>query len=184
MKGKLGGQFKAERNCIKRTILFMVMFIGCMLTGGCDAGDTGSDEGVAIYLSETELQPSTVQSLQDLKIGSQPVISMKDIMSYNRKLHSITLTREAYQKLAELYVPMSGRVFVVCVNRRPVYWGAFWSTLSSISFGGVVIPVPLISPSETISLELGYPTQGFFTGEDPRDNPAIMQVLQKAGKLE
>jgi len=70
------------------------------------------------------------------------------------------------------------------VDNKPIYLGAFWVDLSSHSFDGVTISYPL-SPQESkvIALELGYPSPAFFIGDDPRDNRAILNSLEKSGKL-
>jgi hypothetical protein len=73
---------------------------------------------------------------------------------------------------------------MVCVDREPIYWGAFWTPVSSISFDGVTIwkPVSFEEP-HVITLELGYPSSSFYGGEDPRNNPEVMKSLEEAGKL-
>jgi hypothetical protein len=84
----------------------------------------------------------------------------------------------------QLEVPTSGKSFVVCVDKGAIYWGAFWTPISSQSFNGVTIWVPLFSQQEnTIKIELGYPSESYYQGEDPRSNPIIMESLEKAGKL-
>ena len=79
---------------------------------------------------------------------------------------------------------MRGKSFVVCVNREPIYWGAFWTPISSVSFDGITIWKPLNSQEpEVIKLELGYPSPAFYEGEDPRNNAEVMESLEQAGKL-
>ena len=95
------------------------------------------------------------------------------------------LTPSAYERISKLEVPVWGRSFVVCVNRSPIYWGAFWTLLSSIPFDGVVILKPVVYEEDgnSIWLNLGYPSQQFFTGEDPRLNAEVMKSLEQADKL-
>ena len=140
-------------------------------------------EGFAIYLLAQDIPVSEMPIVSHLVLADEPLVSLKDIVSYSRKSHEIELTAQAYQRLLELKVPTSGQVFVVCVGRQPVYWGAFWATYSSMSFDGVTILVPLSPDRHTIRLELGYPSESFFSGEDPRPDPDIIQSLQQAGKL-
>jgi len=77
--------------------------------------------------------------------------------------------------------------FVVCVGKERIYRGAIWSSLSSREYDGVVILEPSYQPPEsdsyTIRLELGYPTEKWFKGEDPRSDPRILRALEKAGKI-
>ena len=84
----------------------------------------------------------------------------------------------------QLKVPTYGKSFVVCVDKAPVYWGAFWTPISSQSFNGITIWVfPQALKDNCIKLELGYPEPAHFKGDDPRSNPVVMESLKKAGKL-
>ncbi|UCH51925.1 MAG: hypothetical protein JSV54_04055, partial [Chloroflexota bacterium] len=68
--------------------------------------------------------------------------------------------------------------------RKSIYWGAFWTPISSLSFDGVTIWKPLsLEGPHVITLDLGYPSSSFYGGEDPRNNPEVMRSLDKAGKL-
>jgi hypothetical protein len=73
---------------------------------------------------------------------------------------------------------------VICVNKEPIYAGAFWAEYSSISFNGVVIDTtPVNKDHPIIQLQLDYPDSSFFRGEDPRSNSKIFQSLSERGKL-
>ena len=106
------------------------------------------------------------------------------MISYTKDTHEIELTAKAYERVMQLEAPTSGKSFVVCVDKGPIYWGAFWTPMSSQSFDGVTIWVPSLTPKTNfIKLELGYPSESFYQGEDPRSNPVILESLEKAGKL-
>jgi hypothetical protein len=122
--------------------------------------------------------------LSHVDLADQPVISVKDILKYDARTHEITLTEGAFERIAALEVPVRGRSFMVCIDRHPVFWGAFWTPVSSMSFDGVTIQKPLgPHDAESIKLELGYPSQSFYSGEDPRNSDEVMESLEKAGKL-
>ena len=73
---------------------------------------------------------------------------------------------------------------MVCVNKEPIYWGAFWTPISSISFNGVTIWKPYSTQGQKIIvLTLGYPSSSFYGGEDPRNDARVLDSLEKAGKL-
>ena len=80
-------------------------------------------------------------------------------------------------------VKVDGIPFVVCVGEQPIYAGAFWTPLSSLSFDGVVIMQPFDTDGTTIRIVLGYPGQDAFTGSDPRADDRVMKALEAAGKL-
>jgi len=72
---------------------------------------------------------------------------------------------------------VNGRPFVVVANDERIYAGAFWTLASSLSFDGVVIEEPVFEDDATIKLVLEYPTESFFTGEDPRGDARIREAL-------
>jgi len=81
-------------------------------------------------------------------------------------------------------VPVRGKSFLVCVDKKPIYFGAFWTPISSISFDGVTIWKPLgVHEPYVVTLELGYPSASFYGGDDPRNSPEVLTTLEKAGKL-
>jgi hypothetical protein len=108
------------------------------------------------------------------------VISDLDIIYYDKISHKIKLTDEGVEKIEGLQVPLNGTGFVVKVEGREIYRGAFWSPISSIPYQGVVIET--IVNENLVKIEAGYPPSQ-FRGEDPRDNPKIFDYLEKVGKL-
>lgn len=152
-----------------------------LVSSGCSAP---AGEGFAIYLTKNDIPPSQMEMLSHVDIADEPVISADDILSYNAATHEMLLTEEAMSRLAELQVPVQGRSFLACVDRAPVYWGAFWVLYSSLSFDGVTIWKPLgVQDSAVVAIRLGYPGSPFYRGEDPRDDPLVMAALERAGKL-
>jgi hypothetical protein len=155
-------------------LTLLVVAYGCRPSGG---------EGFALYLPAKEVPVSLLPALSHIEIAEAPLISEADILSYSGDIHQIELTSEAYDRIVDLDVPVSGRVFVVCVDHHPAYTGAFWTPISSISFNGVVILKPTASARHVIQLLLGYPSSQFFSGKDPRASPAVLRSLQRASKL-
>jgi len=151
------------------------------LLGGCTASKT---EGFAIYLTKEDIPPAQLEALSYVEIADQPIISMEDIITYNAQTHESKLTDTSFERVSQLEVPVRGKSFLVCVDKGPIYWGAFWTPVSSVSFDGVTIWKPLSSQElEAITLELGYPSSSFYSGEDPRNNAKVMKSLEQADKL-
>jgi len=145
---------------------------------------TATDAGFAIYLTEQDISPAQMEVLSHVNLTDQPVISSEDIITYNAQTHEIKLTDQAFERICELDVPVQGRAFMVCVDKRSIYWGAFWTPISSISFDGVTIWQPYSAQAPAvIALQLGYPCSSFYGGEDPRNSPEILKSLGQAGKL-
>ena len=123
-------------------------------------------------------------NLSDLELEDKPVLSVDDIVAYSRNTHEIELTPAAYERLSQLGVPIAGMPFVVCVDRAPVYGGAFWVGYSSMAFNGIVIDTLPATQNRPIRIQLGYPeSPELFVGEDRRSDPRILQSLEQAGKL-
>ena len=134
---------------------------------------SSSNGGFAIYLQD---QPE------------QPLVSMEDVIDYTAQSHTIQLTPAAFERINRLRVPTQGMPFMVSAGGETIYRGALWPLYSSASFDGVVILVPLNSYSiaatpYTIRLTLGYPSETFFRGPDPRSDARVLQALEQAGKL-
>jgi hypothetical protein len=155
----------------------------CLLfqVGGCFAPD---HEGFAIYLTEKDIPPDQMPPLDSIAIADKPLISLNDITSYDPDTHEIILSTAALDRISGLQVPTKGRWFLVCVDKQPLYWGAFWTPISSQSFDGVIILKPLASLGQPIvQLELGYPGSSFYQGADPRNNATALESLRQSGKL-
>jgi hypothetical protein len=141
-------------------------------------------EGFAIYLTRDNIPPGNMEILSHVDVAEWPIISIQDIVTYNAQTYEIQLTDEAFNRLAQLDVPVGGKSFLVCIDGTPIYGGAFWTPISSMSFDGITIWKPLGSQEpKVITLEQGYPSSSFYNGEDPRNNPAILQSLEQSGKL-
>ena len=161
--------------------LIIALICILLISSGCAAVQ---GEGFAIYLTKEDIPPAQMEALSHVNIVDQPIISIKDIITYNAQTHEIRLTDTAFKRISQLDVPVRGKSFMVCVDKAPIYWGAFWTPISSMSFDGVTIWKPLSSQELTlINLELGYPSSSYYAGEDPRNNAIVMRSLDQAGKL-
>jgi hypothetical protein len=167
---------------VKKLSLLLII-LRALSSSACQAGN---GNGFAIYLLSRNI-PATELSqidIDQLTLETKPLISNADIISYDRTDHRIELTRSAFTRLQQVFpVPVNGMPFVVCVGNERIYTGAFWTPISSISFDGVVIMQPYDDKGTTIQITLGYPTPGFFTGDDPRADSRIMQALEEDGKI-
>ena len=174
-------------NAMKGRIYLILALALLLAVCGCTVpkDELPEGEGFAIYLLAEDIPASGMPPLSNVELADEPFISLKDIISYKQTTHEIELAETASQRVAELEVPLSGKVFVVCVNRQPVYWGAFWTPISSMSFDGITIWIltPLFPSENVIHITLGYPSEGYYSGEDPRSDTRIMQSLEQTGKL-
>ncbi len=154
--------------------ILLLAFFGCR---------TATGEGFAIYLTAGNVPVSQMPALSHVELVDEPIISTADIMSYSQSTHEIQLSKDAYQRIQQLQVPTNGTSFMACVDRNPIYWGAFWIPISSQSFNGITIMKELGKAETVITIERGYPSSDFASGEDPRSDKRIFDSLKQAGKL-
>src|SRR4030065_2337775 len=117
--------------------LTLLIIVGTVLAlSGCTPSNS---EGFAVYLTEGDIPPDRMPVLSHIDIAEHPIVAINDIVTYNAQTHEIKLTANAFERVSEMEVPVRGKSLVVCVDRSPIYWGAFWTPISSISFDGIVI---------------------------------------------
>jgi hypothetical protein len=168
-------------NYLQTKLTMLVMFVLTIISGGCT---TTEGEGFAIYLTKEDIPPAQMEALSHVDIAEQPITSIRDVITYNAQTHELKLTASAFERIAQLDVPVRGKSFMVCVDKNPIYWGTFWTPISSISFDGVTIWKPYnLKEPHIITLELGYPSSSFYDRDDPRNNPEVLNSLEQAGKL-
>ena len=171
-----------EKPILKLTIIISCILLIIIVYSGYAAVTTG--EGFAIYLTRDDVPPAKMEALSHVVLSDQPIVSVEDIITYNAQTHEMKLTPGAFSRISKLDVPVTGKSFMVCINEEPIYWGAFWTPISSTSFDGVTIWKPFNSQEQSIIvLELGYPSSSFYAGEDPRNNTRVLESLEKADKL-
>lgn len=162
-------------------LISLIIIVSILILGSCK---DSNGNGFAIYLTKGDIPPAQMPVLSHVDVVELPIISMEDIRTYNAQTHELKLTTAAFERIYYLDVPVSGRSFVVCVDGKPIYWGAFWTLVSSISFDGVTVWKPYgTGEPHIVNLELGYPGSAFYGGKDPRNNPEVIRSLEQAGKL-
>lgn len=148
------------------------------------ADDDLSEECFNIYLPSNSLTYGELDNLDISRVAlePEPLISDEDITIYLQEEHIIHLTDAGAQKLKNSPRVRTGEAFFITVGTQPVYAGVFWSNVMSRPCDGIVIiPDRLLHHGENvISIDAGY---GYFTGDDPRSDPRILNALERCGKL-
>lgn len=165
------------------TVFLLGSSVGCRGTTIPSPGEMERRQFAIFLLDEgTTPHEAAGMPLASLPRRPEPVISESEIVAYDAVNHQMQLTRPARDRINELPIPTNGLPFVVCLGEQNMYWGAFWTPFSSLSFDGVVI-LPLMGGEESILIQLGYPGSDFFRGDDPRSMSEIIQSLSAAGLL-
>jgi len=167
-------------------IIGIILVLGILVSNICitpegEGNGEGEVEGFAIYLTKQDIPPAQMEDLSHVDIAERPIITVSDIITYDAQEHELILTASAFERISQLDVPTGGKSFIVCVDKRPIYWGAFWVPWSCTLFDGVTIwkPLTLDESHDVIRLELSE----IYMGEDPRSNPVVIESLEQAGKL-
>lgn len=135
----------------------------------------------AIYLAANGLSPDGEIDLAQVELAEFPVLTSEDIVWYDANSHIVRLEPSVGELLDTLELP--GRSFFVTVDRTPIYAGAFMAAYFSRTYDGVVILWPTMDRDDALRIQLGYPGESFFIGEDPRSDARILDALRQAGKL-
>ncbi len=175
---------------MKRLIMFFIVcsVIFSLSLTACQ-NDAGQNQGeFAIYgvtHKMTEDQISQTR-LEDFDLMERPIITVDDIVSYDRKTGEIELSQSGLARFNNAPGVVIGQPFVVCVGKERIFYGLFWSAASSLALPGIKIYLfplyglpfsgTLISPTLNI---------GFWGTEedDPMADARISRSFSHAGKL-
>jgi len=167
-------------------IIGIILVLGILVSSICITSESegegeGCAKGFAIYLTKQDIPPAQMEDLSHVDIAERPIITISDIITYDAQEHELRLTASAFERISQLDVPTGGKSFIVCIDKAPIYWGAFWVPWSCTLFDGVTIwkPLTLDESHDVIRLELSE----LYMGEDPRSNPVVIESLEQAGKL-
>jgi hypothetical protein len=130
--------------------------------------------------------------LANAVVEDPPLLTQDDIVVYDWATHSITLTLTGEKKLFEYKGPDSERSggsalrtreFIVTVDGERCYGGAFWWSISSVSYMHPVIKVSA-RRAQTIQIDRFYgPPSAQPSSADPRLDPRVEKALRAAGKI-
>lgn len=134
-----------------------------------------------IYLLSTKdisAEDALKIDLDIIKLEEEPIIGIKDILSYNWEEHTFLLNEKSKQRIIN-EVDLYGRPFVFIANNKRIYMGIFTADVSSISFSNPVI----IINNDMCKIEPMYPAPDGVQEIDIRNNDYIKQALAKHDKF-
>ncbi len=157
-------------------VLSSILLAAMGIIGGCKSV---ANSGFRIVLDDT----------------GEVVITDEHISSYDWQTHTIELTDKGkelwnsfhtFGSIPKLTESLFNREFVATLDGKELYRGKFYSGLSSMSYSGVVILDAMFTLDDKynkITIDYGYPLEGFGAGEDPRNNPELYKFLETKGLL-
>jgi hypothetical protein len=151
------------------TFLFLIM--------GCQSNKMKGPR-FAIFLVE---KPAAL--LENIELAKTPLLTDADIVLYEWEEHTIFFSDEGFKKLpASRQVGVSGMPFVVVVDDKRCYLGAFWTGVSSLTHPNPVIDV-LRAENNSVTIQRAYPSGQFGKGDDPRPDKRLLKTLTELKKI-
>jgi len=174
--------------------IFFLAFVSLTVFCQIAFAQNDSSTGFAVYLLPEDITPNQLKNLdlKKLKPIGKPFIAENDIQFYQKETHAFRIGYLAAERLKKINDGKSGRTFAVFVGNEAIYAGAFWKSISSQSFDGIIIDPfksvgkpPYYSNSDypILTLELGYPSPAYFKSIDLRADSRIFKALENTGKL-
>ena len=117
------------------------------------------------------------------------IIAADQIQFYDWVSHTLSLPPAVADELATSLLEgkrlVSGGPFSMCVGGKPIYDGMFTTSVSSKSLTSptIVMAGGIGADRNLLHIQLGYPTDKYFQGQDPRADKRIEEALRAAGKL-
>ncbi len=123
--------------------------------------------------------------------AGEELISNHEILGYRWSTHTMTLKSGVHGKLEDKLLGklVSGQPFELWADGKPIFHGTMTTSVSSFSFATVVVVLgphffePILEDNQ-VRFDLGYPTEDFFKGDDPRGNEVLREALRKSGRLD
>ncbi len=163
-----------------------VLFTACEVVNSDLNNEPTIGSGLEIYLTQSEyidnldLDYNNV-NLDTIALKSNPMLSYKDLLSYDTTEHKFTL-RISHDVLKIGESGVYGRMFIVTIDKKPIYCGFNWPVISSIPCNWIYIEEPY---EELDGLEDNEILIKFnsLKEKDPRLNRIIVERPEKDGKI-
>lgn len=162
--------------------LFVILNVMLFLIIGCNNEYKASAVNeFSIYLvKDLSTTEAMSRKLDDLPLENIPVLTDKEIKTYNWKEHEFSMKEGiSLEEKLEEKVSTSGKPFVVTVGNERIYLGSFWTLLSSLYNPDI----PTISSMWHKGSEKEIYSIQYGKNQDPRDDIRIFETLKGLGKI-
>jgi hypothetical protein len=174
--------------------IFFLAFASLIVFCQIIFAQNNSPKGFAVYLLPGNIKSNQLSkiNLKKLKPTGKPLISESEIQYYQKENHEFRIDYIASDRIKKINDLGGTKPFAVFVGNEAIYVGAFWKSILSSTFDGVIINTfkavgnpPYYSGSDypVLTLELGYPSTEYFKSTDLRADSRIFKALEEAGKL-
>jgi hypothetical protein len=164
--------------------VFLLILSSCLKNN--DDSSTASGNGFEIYMTVKPYQCNLNKdysriNFDTISLSDTPILKYTDLKYYDTTTHKLTLSiSHDLLKIGEAGV--YGRMFVVTINKQPVYCGFKWPVISSIPCNWVYIEEPYtqldgLNDNEII---ISFSSRQY---KDPRLDKRITDRLQADKKI-
>ena len=164
--------------------LVFSLLIPCLFS--CDKKSTPVTGEVELYLLEEyeTVDESPEIELNSIVLEQDPLISYPGFKSYHANEFYFNITENAREAVEEHTWTVGGTAFAVTADKEVIYTGYFVPMYSSIAVQWIVIDPFFWHTNSNMYVSLGYPGQleGFVI-PDPRNDPRILDIFRRDGKL-
>lgn len=158
-----------------RKIMVLILAFLLTLSIGCEKNDSSNKlSGVTFtrLISETG---------NDYILDGN-IVNYNEIVGYDSTKHIFLLSETAGERIRGENYPVNPTRFAIAVDGNLVYIANFIPGYSSMSCNECITVEPY-SYDNKYRVELGYPSSGFYSGIDPRNDDRIILRLKRDNKL-
>ena len=164
--------------------LICVIFLSCKKNNDEKNNELGN--GFEIYLTEKPYAYNletdySVVDFDTITLSTEPILKYDDLISYDTTTHMLTLGI-SHDSLKIGDAGVYGRMFVVTVDKEPIYCGFKWPVISSVPCNWIFIAEPYqeLDNLNDKEIVLSYSN---VQAKDPRLDKKIIDRLEKDGKI-
>ncbi|TFE25243.1 hypothetical protein [Cohnella luojiensis] len=151
---------------------------------GCNNGnkENAVNEFSIHLVKDLSITEAMSKKLNDLPLETIPVLTDKEIRTYNWKEHEFTMKEgiSLEEKLEGIIPGSGGKPFVVVVGIERIYLGSFWSNSSSQFYA---FDIPRISSMWLKRSDNDIYKINHGKNQNPRGDTKIFEALKGLGKI-
>ena len=167
-----------------KTKLIMTALISLLIISCDNTNDIKIGNGLEIYLTKTPYSSVTYLktfNLDTVALMNDPLLRYKDIESYDSLTYKMTL-KISHDSLKIGDASVQGRMFIVTIDGKPIYYGFKIPIISSVGVSSVYINEPYESLDNLKNNEIVFSLRPKIS-PDPRNDKRIIDLLKKDKKL-
>ncbi len=165
-------------------VLASLLIVSCEKSPNDGKVEVG--KGFEIYLTTTPYSNNldmdySLVNIDTIALEDTPILRYNDLVSYDTTNHKITL-RISHDSLKIGDAGVYGRMFVVTIDKNPIYVGFKWPVISSVSCSWVYIEEPYAELDNLNDNEIVISCSSNVLA-DPRLDKRIVDRLKTDGKI-